>query len=132
MLVAGKGLSDYQVIRGRTDWFQPEDSLKLHQESVAWLRDALGQCDRQKTVVVTHHAPSAKSIPPNHTGSLLNAAFVSPLDDLVKDSGVPLWTHGHTHYCVDYKLGKTRVFSNQMGYPGQTDPGFKPGAVIEV
>jgi hypothetical protein len=33
---------------------------------------------------------------------------------------------------VDYKIGGTRVFSNQRGYPGQFDRGYKPDAVIEV
>jgi hypothetical protein len=63
---------------------------------------------------------------------MLNTAFVSGLDDFVGESGVPLWIHGHTHHCVDYKIGKTRVFSNQRGYPGEPDLGFKPDVVIEV
>jgi predicted phosphodiesterase len=132
MLAAGKGLSDFNVIRGKADWFRPEDSVELHQESVSWLKEALGECNPQKTVIVTHHAPSAKSIPPQHAGSILNAAFASALDEFVKASGVPLWIHGHTHHCVDYQLGRTRVFSNQRGYPGQYDPGWKPEAVLEI
>jgi hypothetical protein len=83
-------------------------------------------------VVVTHHAPSAQSVPPWHAGEILNAAFASPLDELVRASGVPLWIHGHTHFCVDYQIGKTRVFSNQLGYPRETDPRFNAEAVIEV
>jgi hypothetical protein len=62
----------------------------------------------------------------------LNAAFASALDGFIKESGVPLWIHGHTHHCVDYKIGKTRVFSNQRGYPHQFDRGYKPQAVIEI
>lgn len=132
MLAAQNGIRDFNVIRGRTDWFSPEDSVNLHQESIRWLKDALGKANPQKTVVITHHAPSEKSIPPYHAGSILNAAFVSALDKFVKESGVPLWIHGHTHCCVDYRIGKTRVYSNQRGYPHRPDPGFKPDAVIEV
>jgi hypothetical protein len=41
------------------------------------------------------------------------------------------WVHGHPHHGVDYQLGKTRIFSNQRGYPGQIAPRFQPAAVIE-
>jgi hypothetical protein len=92
-----------------------------------WLRQELLQ-----RVEGTHHAPSPRSVPPQHAGSLMNAAFVSDLEDFVRESGVKLWIHGHTHYNVDYSIGTTRVYSNQRGYPGEVVPGFKPRAVIEV
>jgi len=132
MLAAKNGISDFNVIRGRADWFSPKDSVELHRESLGWLKDELNRHPPEKSVVITHHAPSEKSTPPQHAGEMLNAAFVSALDDFVSESGVPLWIHGHTHYCVDYKIGKTRVFSNQRGYPGESDAGFKPDVVIEV
>ena len=132
MLVAKNGISDFNVIRGRADWFSPKDSVELHRESLGRLKDELNRHPPEKSVVITHHAPSEKSTPPQHAGEMLNAAFVSALDDFVSESGVPLWIHGHTHYCVDYKIGKTRVFSNQRGYPGESDAGFKPDVVIEV
>jgi Icc-related predicted phosphoesterase len=132
MLAAHNGISDYNVIRGRADWFSPEDSVELHQQSLDWLNKEFKRHPAEKTVVITHHAPSEKSVPPKHAGGILNAAFVSALDDFVNESGVPLWIHGHTHHCVDYKIGKTRIFSNQRGYPGEPDPGFKPDAVIEI
>lgn len=45
---------------------------------------------------------------------------------------VALWVHGHTHYNVDYKLGATRIVSNQRGYPAHPVLGFLPGMVVEV
>jgi hypothetical protein len=56
-------MRDYHVIRGRADWFQPEDSLRLHQQSPEWLKGELNKCAPERTIVVTHHAPSKKSIP---------------------------------------------------------------------
>jgi predicted phosphodiesterase len=132
MLAAQKGISDFNVIRGREDWFSPKDSVELHRQSLGWLKEELKRHPAEKTVVITHHAPSEKSTPPQHAGEILNTAFVSALDDFVWESGVPLWIHGHTHHCVDYKIGKTRIFSNQRGYPGEPDPEFKPDVVIEV
>ena len=94
----------------------------MHVASAGWLKHQLGKCDPAKTVVITHHAPSERSIPPYHLGSILNGAFASNLDWFVENSRVPLWIHGHTHHSVDYKIGETRVFSNQRGYPLQPRP----------
>jgi predicted phosphodiesterase len=132
MLAAGNNLTDYYRIKRGGRLFQPEDSLKLHQESLQWLRIQLANNDSKKTVVITHHAPSEKSIPTKHIGSILNGAFASNLTEFTKQSQVPLWIHGHTHYSVDYRIGRTRVFSNQRGYPHEPDPGFKSGCLLEL
>jgi predicted phosphodiesterase len=132
MAAAIKNLSDFDVIQGRTGRFQPEDSAKLHQESFRWLKDELKKHPPEKTVVVTHFAPCEKSIAPQYAGDILNAAFISPLDNFVQESGVPLWIHGHTHHCVDYQIGQTRVFSNQRGFAGHERTRFQPDAVIEL
>lgn len=60
------------------------------------------------------------------------AAYASNLDDMVAGSGAALWVHGHTHHCVDYRLGGTRVVSYQRGYPNEPVGGFKPGLVVEL
>jgi Icc-related predicted phosphoesterase len=99
---------------------------------LAWLKKALAQSEPGRTVIVTHHAPSARSLPPHHQGSALNPAFASDLDSLVAASGVPLWVHGHTHHCVDYTIGATRVLSNQRGYPDGPVERFNPGLLVEV
>lgn len=86
-------------------------------------------------MVVTHHAPSARSVEPKYAGSPLNAAFVSNLDALVERSGADLWIHGHTHYPVDYAIGATRVFSNPRGYARDGMPEnarFDPYCVVEI
>jgi hypothetical protein len=46
--------------------------------------------------------------------------------------GARLWVHGHTHQCVDYTLGSTRVLSNQRGYPREPDTGFRSDFVVEI
>lgn len=132
--IAVKGISDYELItRG---WpgtrLLPDDTANAHERSLAWLKGEVARRDPGKTVVVTHHAPSGKSIPPWHAGSLLNGAFVSNLEEFILEAGIPLWIHGHTHYCVDYKVGHTRVLSNQRGYPDAISPDFDPGLVVEI
>jgi hypothetical protein len=127
-------MSDYSIIQFSSEnrLLRARDTARLHAESVAWLRRALAGCDRARTVVVTHHAPSARSEAPYHANSLLKAAFSSDLDSLVGQSGVPLWIHGHTHYNVDYVMGSTRVLTNQRGYPEELCKGFNPSLVVEI
>jgi hypothetical protein len=62
----------------------------------------------------------------------LSASFASDLDALITESGAPLWIHGHTHNNVDYRIGATRVYTNQRGYPDKLVAGFDPGAVLEL
>jgi predicted phosphodiesterase len=114
-------MNDFKLIRTQSGRLHPRDTVKWHQASVAWLKTQLKMSDPEKTVIITHHAPSEKSIPPRYARDMLNAAFASGLDALVKSSRVPLWIYGHTHHCVDYKIGRTRIFSNQKGYLSRND-----------
>jgi integrase len=50
----------------------------------------------------------------------------------VMPSRVSLWIHGHTHHNVDYKIGATRTFSNQRGYPDERLARFEPQKIIEI
>jgi hypothetical protein len=38
----------------------------------------------------------------------------------------------NTHYNADYRIGSTRVLTNQRGYPGEGCRGFNPALVVEV
>ena len=134
MRIADETMSDYHVVR-----FNPEhrllrarDTVRMHSESVAWLREQLSRCDQARTVVVTHHAPSPRSEAPYHANSPLKPAFASNLDSLVEQSGVPLWIYGHTHFNADFVIGTTRVLTNQHGYPEQFCEGFNPSLVVEI
>jgi len=133
MREADKAMSDFHLIINCMDrLLRAEDTAKFHTESLAWLKSQLEHCNPARTIVITHHAPSCRSIPPFYAGNVLNAAFASNLDGFVERAGIPLWIHGHTHYNVDYLLGSTRVLSNQRGYPGQLAPGFNPDLIVEL
>jgi predicted phosphodiesterase len=134
MRAAEAGMTDFRIIRNSTEQrvLRARDTARLHQASVLWLKHELTQHDPARTVVVTHHAPSRKSEAPNHENSPLNPAFTSDLDAMIEASGVPLWIHGHTHYNVDYRIGSTRVMSNQRGYPNQACKGFDARLVVEI
>ncbi len=134
MAKAGRLINDYRLIRFGTEdrVLQPSDTARIHQESAAWLKAELACCDPTRTIVVTHHAPSPRSEAPGYANGPLSPSFVSDLGPLIERSGIPLWIHGHTHCNVDYRLGATRVLTNQRGYPQEPSAGFDPGLVIEV
>lgn len=131
---AEEAMIDYKLVRVSPQYrkLRANDTAKLHFHSMQWLKTQLAKQDATRTVIVTHHAPSAQSIPEIYKGKLLNAAFASNLEDLISNSNVPLWIHGHTHFCVDYNIGRTRILSNQRGYPDTPVSGFNPGLVVEV
>jgi hypothetical protein len=47
-----------------------------------------------------------------------------------------LCIHGHDHGPHDYYVGRTRILSNQAGYPmsggRRENPEFNPGRVVEI
>lgn len=134
MRTAEAGMNDFRLIQNSTEQrvLRSRDTARIHQASVLWLKHELTQHDPARTVVVNHHAPSHKSEAPYHANSPLNPAFTSDLDAMIEASAVPLWVHGHTHYNVDYRIGSTRVMSNQRGYPNQACNGFDPRLVVEI
>jgi hypothetical protein len=86
-------------------------------------------------VVITHHAPSKRSIHPRFADSLLNACFVSDAERLVDGSRASLWIHGHTHDSFDYVLNGTRVVCNPRGYAKNgmnENRSFDPNLAIEI
>jgi predicted phosphodiesterase len=133
MAVAREQMSDFRRIRAapRDGPARPADTVAWHRRSVGWLREALLASHDGPTVVVTHHAPSGRSVNPLYTDPAA-AAYASHLDALVAASGAALWVHGHTHHCVDYAIGATRVLSNQRGYPGEPVGAFDPALVADV
>lgn len=131
---ARAGLNDYRRIRTspRFSKLRPIDTQREHRESLAWLRARLAEKTDGPTIVVTHHAPSLRSIAPQFSTDPLTPAYASNLDELVESSGAVLWLHGHTHHASDYRIGDTRVVCNPRGYADDLVPGFGPRLVLEV
>lgn len=134
MLAGQKGLNDFRVIQeGYLGAFTPAQSVELHKKSLAWLKAKLDEPFDGKTVVVTHHLPSMRSVVDRYRDSLLSACFASDLDYLF--GKMDLWIHGHTHDNLDYEANGTRVICNPRGYVtyrGQENLDFNPGLVIEI
>lgn len=138
-LFALEKMYDYRVIRfnqgGRYRKLTVDDTVRLHNEGLAYLKQqlAISKNSHQKTVVISHHGPTAQSATPEYKYDKLAAAYCSNLDATLHELGPKLWIHGHTHYNVDYQVGKTRVLSNQRGYvPEEPVKTFEENFIIEI
>src|SRR5918996_884405 len=135
---AVKFMRDFSKIRlGKADvpLFTPEDSAALFDTNARWLERALSEPYAGPTVVITHHAPSRKSIHPRFANSLLNACFISDAERLVHGTRTRLWIHGHTHDSFDYVLNGARVVCNPRGYATNgvnENPRFNANLVLEI
>lgn len=115
--------------------FTPEESTHAFARNRRWLAQQLAIPFSGPTVVVTHHAPSPRSVHPRFAGSWANCGFVTDLEDLMGDDRVALWVHGHTHDRFDYAVSGTRVLCNARGYHrdgADENAAFDPRLVAEV
>ena len=115
--------------------FTPADSTACFAVHSRFLAQTLATPYRGPTVVVTHHAPSPRSIHPRFRDSLLNACFISRLEHLMDGDRACLWVHGHTHDSFDYAVNGTRVVCNPRGYArngANENARFDPDLLIDV
>jgi predicted phosphodiesterase len=134
-LILNRDFSRIRIRDGNPSLFSPAESERLFDRAARWLAGRLDQPFDGPTVVITHHAPSRKSIHPRFADSLLNACFVSDADHLLDGASVALWIHGHTHDSFDYDLNGTRVLCNPRGYAKDgvsENARFNPHLIAEV
>jgi len=94
----------------------------------AWLEQALPQPADARwdtTVVVTHFAPSLRSLDPRYGQQPGTASFCNADDDLLPHAA--LWLHGHLHCRHDYLVThpdgrRTRVVSQARGLEHKGEP----------
>jgi len=136
-LDAELGIRDFKKIRTATySRLHARHLIPLHAKSRRFLHQALSEPWAGPTVVITHHAPSGRSIHPRYQdprNAKLTPAFASNLEHLM-GAGLPqLWIHGHTHDSADYFVEGTRVLSNPRGNgPTHFNPDFTPGLIVTV
>jgi len=119
----------------QAELFTPSHCAACFARDAAWLAAKLAQPHDGPTVVITHHAPSPRSIHPRFAGSPLNACFVSDAHQLLDGRRVQLWVHGHTHDSFDYAVNGTRVICNPRGYAREgvnENASFDPNFTLDV
>lgn len=110
-----------------------EEALRCKTWLSRELNQAQGAWDR--TVVVTHYAPSLKSADPRYGHQPTSASFCNADDDLLPLAD--LWLHGHLHCRHDYLLehpGRaTRVVCNARGHEPKGEANDYDGLrVVEI
>ncbi len=135
MAEAREVMTDFRKIRAGNNYrkLTPLDLFERNRYTRQWLAQKLAEPFAGQTVVITHHAPSLRSIYPNadQQPKLIDAAYANAWEGLMDGERVQLWVHGHTHQAMDYEINGTRIVSNPRGYPDDTT-GFKPDCLLEI
>jgi hypothetical protein len=137
-------LNDYRLIRtedisGNMRPFTVSDTNALHTVDLEFIRFEIERSRKngQKTLVLTHHAPSMiGTSAPRFEGLPNNHAYATDLEELM---GPPVvaWAYGHTHFNDSMErspsVGGTMLVSNQKGYSREeVGRPFDPGAYLHV
>lgn len=115
---------------------KPHDIYDAHIKSKNFIfTHAKKDMSVNKVVVISHHAPSYQSIPPEYKNQAQyynNFVYFSDLDEQIYDSQIDYWFHGHTHNPIQYKIGETTVVNNARGYNGLQETGYNPELIINL
>lgn len=133
---AQQQIYDYKTIRTERDGeerrIRPSDTSEYYKNALEYLEDVVS--NGKRTVVITHHAPSERSVGPNFVNNYLNPAFVNDLDCFIEAyPNIEQWIHGHTHDFFNYHIGTCQVTCNPRGYPGERPrllPPFVPYTIM--
>jgi predicted phosphohydrolase len=119
--IAISRMNDFNNIRKGNRRMIPDDCYEWHNQSKHYIRTVASEHRDKHIIVMTHHAPSFKSIHPSYVGRVHeNGLFVSDLSDLILDEvNIKLWVHGHTHSQWSYEIGQCRIECNPRGYPNE-------------
>jgi len=133
---AARHMPEYSyVVRDDGDLIWPRDIYDEHQRHRAAIDELLRVPHDGPTVVVTHHAPSIRSVHPGDRTDVSAAAYASDLEELMLRHRPQLWVHGHIHHASDYRIGATRIVCNPRGYQSEEwseRTGWDEGLVVEV
>lgn len=130
-----RGISDFAgAIRHHGRNFSTRESVRRHWAARHFIEEELAQAKLadETVVVITHHAPSPRSIRQWFQNDPFNMAFASDLDRLIERYQPALWIHGHMHDPVDERLGSTRLVANPAGYAHEGNQGFDPALCIDL
>ena len=127
-------MNDYKQIRLEPSYsrLRSIDTYHIHKKSLNWLENSLKTSGTHLNVVVTHHAPSIKSIPEEFKKESISSAYASDLESIISKYKPDYWIHGHIHTPMDYKIENTRIICNPYGYINEKYNGYNPKLIIEI
>lgn len=127
-------MNDYKLIRRDPSYskLRSIDTFNIHNVSIKWLENSLTTSETKQNIVITHHAPSIKSIPFNYKDDVISSAYASNLESFIEQHQPDYWIHGHLHTPCEYKINKTHVICNPHGYISEKYQGFNSELIISI
>ena len=125
-ILAQRCIADFHHIHiSDNELWHPQSAARKFADSQHWLQTKLSSIKDQPCVVVTHFPPCRDAKHGGFEESLLSTYFQANCEDLIKTYQPNLWIYGHNHYSRSFKIGKTHICSNQLGYPDENVPGIQ-------
>ena len=127
-----RSVSDFSLIKENGRKLSPSQFSSMHRESIAFLDAAVKSQGPGTTIIITHHVPTLMNYPSIYKNNVLTEAFATELYDFIECCGADYWIYGHHHINTpEFKIGSTRLITNQMGYASQYEhKSFRRDAVI--
>lgn len=122
MNLAAEGMNDFRGVRYRGETFTPAAAREIHRQSKAWIGESVATIREEEPdaliLVVTHHAPSIRSVPQNRLNDPLITAYASNLEAEIAAWQPSAWIHGHLHGECVYDVSGVSLRSAARGYIG--------------
>lgn len=127
-------MNDYKMIRRDPSYskLRSIDTFSIHMASRKWLEESIESSNTDKNIVITHHAPSIKSVPLKFREDVVSSAYASDLEEMIFKYQPNYWIHGHIHEPIEYEIGKTKIICNPHGYIDEPYNGYKQELIIEL
>jgi predicted phosphodiesterase len=133
MVHAQQGMNDYHTIKRGGKFLSPYYILEQHKEFMNFLNKELETPFDGPTVVMTHHSPGNHLKRRGCPAFGTDHCYFADLEELIGNTDIKLWVHGHTHEQWDYMINETRVVCNPYGYHNyRTNPDFDKVIMLEV
>lgn len=112
-------MADFERIarNAKGAFITPADTAAAHADHLDWLTRAISAPHADRTVVVTHHLPSA-----GVAGSL-SPFFASDLEGWILHHQPALWLCGHSHRHQQARISTTLTRDISLGYPDEMPEG---------
>jgi predicted phosphohydrolase len=124
-------MNDFKVIKNNGYRLSIKEYNAFHKDSMVFLKEAF-KTIAGKSIVLTHHVPTFMHYPEKYKTSILNSAFAVELFETIEKSNIHYWIYGHHHQNTkDFKIGNTKMLTNQLGYVDHGEnEGFEGGKVL--
>ena len=127
-------LYDFKSISDNNGKLQVPKFNDLHQLCYNFIQQTLLKNRSERNIVISHHVPTFMNYPDQFVRSPINQGFATELFDLINDSSIDYWIYGHHHTNTpDFKINKTNLITNQLGYVNfKKNKTYKSDSIFEI